>query len=145
VDVLESFSSIQARIQAYQQNQKNKENAQDAIDKYANQPSQLLPFDTHPPAEQSQITLPMHFTDYLTLVAWTGQAIRDDKKGAIPAHITPILQRLAIDEKEWLMSVVAYKITIIKFPKLLIITFGRNHMKLPHCGHNKIGLCQIII
>jgi len=99
------FTSIQARIQAYQQKQKNKENSQDAIDKYANQPSQLLPFDTHPQAEQSQMTLPMNFTDYLTLVEWTGQAIRDDKKGAIPAHITPILQRLAIDEKEWLMSV----------------------------------------
>jgi len=36
---------------------------------------------------------------------WTGRAIRDDKKDAIPAHITSILQRLAIDEKEWLMSV----------------------------------------
>jgi len=47
----------------------------------------------------------MNFTDYLTLVEWTGQAIRDDKKGAILAHITRILQRLAIDEKEWLMSV----------------------------------------
>ena len=47
----------------------------------------------------------MNFTDYLALVEWTGQAIRDDKKGAIPAHITPILERLAIDEKEWLMSV----------------------------------------
>jgi len=99
------FTSIQERIQAEQQNRKNKAKQQEDLDKYANQPSQLLPFDGHPDEDDTQITLPMNFTDYLTLVEWTGQAIRDDKKGAIPAHITPILQRLAIDEKEWLMSV----------------------------------------
>jgi len=49
--------------------------------------------------------LPMNFTDYLTLVEWTGQAIWDNKKGAIPLHLSPILQRLAIDQEEWLVSV----------------------------------------
>jgi len=99
------FTSIQARIQADQQNQKNKAKSQEIRDKYANQPRQLLPFDTPPDEEETQVILPMNFTDYLTLVEWTGQAIRDDKKGAIPAPITPILQRLAIDESQWLNSV----------------------------------------
>jgi len=93
------FTSIQERIQAYQQNQKN------STDKYSEQPSQLLPFGAHPTQDDDQMTLPMNLIDYLTLVEWTGQAIRDDKKGAIPAHITPILRRLSIDESQWLNSV----------------------------------------
>jgi len=35
-------------------------------------------------------------TDYLELVDWAGRAIRSDKKGAIPPHIPPILERLHI-------------------------------------------------
>jgi len=65
---------------------------------------------------------------------------------ALSNHYHLILHVNLDQSKQWSdREVVAYKITIIKFPKLLIITFGRNHMKLPHCGHNKIGLCQIII
>ena len=40
--------------------------------------------------------------DYLTLVDYTGRVIRDDKRGAIPQHLPPILQRLHIDQKTWL-------------------------------------------
>jgi len=75
------------------------------LHKCSEQPSQLLPFGAHPTQDDDQMTLPMNLIDYLTLVEWTGQAIRDDKKGAIPAHITPILQRLSIDESQWLNSV----------------------------------------
>ncbi len=70
------------------------------MDKYANQPCQLLPLSAHPDEDDIQITLPMNFTDYLTLVEWTSQPIRDDKKGAIPIHLTPILQRLTMDESQ---------------------------------------------
>ena len=34
--------------------------------------------------------------DYLQLVEWTGRAIRNDKRGAIPQHLPPLLQRLGI-------------------------------------------------
>jgi len=46
--------------------------------------------------------LPFHLPDYLELVNWTGQAIRDDKRGAISQDLPPILQRLGIDEQAWL-------------------------------------------
>jgi len=59
-----------------QQNQKN------STDKYSEQPSQLLPFDTHPDNDDTTVTLPMNLIDYLTL----GQAILDDKKEAIPSQ-----------------------------------------------------------
>lgn len=40
--------------------------------------------------------------DYLELVDWCGRAVREDKRGAIPENIPPILQRLRIDPDEYL-------------------------------------------
>ena len=46
--------------------------------------------------------LPFQLTDYLELVDWTGRSIRENKRGVIPGHLPPILQRLQIDPKHWL-------------------------------------------
>jgi len=44
-----------------------------------------------------------HVPDYLELVSWTGQAVREDKRGAIPEDLPPILDRLGIDgQGAWL-------------------------------------------
>ncbi len=43
--------------------------------------------------------------DYLELVDWTGRAIREDKRGAIPESIPPILERLRIDPVHFLRHV----------------------------------------
>jgi REP element-mobilizing transposase RayT len=40
--------------------------------------------------------IPFSFTDYLELVDWTGRAVREDKRGHIPANLPPILERLNI-------------------------------------------------
>ena len=40
--------------------------------------------------------------DYLQLVDWTGRAVRDDKRGAIPADMQPIFQRMGLNQEEWL-------------------------------------------
>ena len=40
--------------------------------------------------------------DYLELVDWTGRAIREDKRGAIPEQVPAILCRLHIDRDTWL-------------------------------------------
>lgn len=42
------------------------------------------------------------FQDYLNLVDFTGRAVRDDKRGAIPNQLPPILQRLDINLSDWL-------------------------------------------
>ena len=34
---------------------------------------------------------------------WTGRVIREDKRGAIPQSALPILERLQLTEKEWLL------------------------------------------
>jgi hypothetical protein len=48
------------------------------------------------------LCLPFRLEDYLELVDWTGRILRDDKRGAIPAHLPPILERLNIDPRYWL-------------------------------------------
>jgi len=45
---------------------------------------------------------PLSLDDYLTLVDETGRLIRSDKRGAIPAHLAPILARLDLDLDIWL-------------------------------------------
>ncbi|MEW8554009.1 MAG: hypothetical protein AB2593_18725 [Candidatus Thiodiazotropha sp.] len=39
---------------------------------------------------------------------WAGRAIREDKSGAIPTELAPILERLNIDPEAWLDSVKNY-------------------------------------
>ena len=46
--------------------------------------------------------LPFRLADYLELVDWTGRVLRENKKGAIPADLPPILERLQIDPRYWL-------------------------------------------
>jgi REP element-mobilizing transposase RayT len=49
--------------------------------------------------------LPMSLDDYLRLLDWTGRELRADKRGAIPAELRPILERLAINADTWLDTV----------------------------------------
>ena len=44
----------------------------------------------------------MRLTDYLELVDGTGRILRGDKRGAISANADSILNRLNIDEDDWL-------------------------------------------
>ncbi len=41
------------------------------------------------------------FKDYLELLDFTGRTIRDDKCGHIDERFPPILQRLNIEQKDW--------------------------------------------
>jgi len=46
--------------------------------------------------------IPILEKDYITLVDWTGRSIRENKRGSIPAHIPPILERINMTQYEWL-------------------------------------------
>jgi len=65
------------------------------------QPLELLPF-AGGERQDGPKGLPFHLPDYLELVNWTGQAVRDDKRGAISQDLPPILERLGIDGQAWL-------------------------------------------
>ncbi len=47
----------------------------------------------------------MTLDEYIDLVDWTGRKLLDNKRGAIPAHLSPILLRLNVEEKRWLNTV----------------------------------------
>jgi hypothetical protein len=47
--------------------------------------------------------LPFRLSDYLNLVDWTGRIIREDKRGAIPEELPPILERLQMDPQYWIL------------------------------------------
>ena len=49
--------------------------------------------------------LPISLDDYLKLLDWTGRQVRQDKKGAIPSELAPILQRLHINADNLLETV----------------------------------------
>lgn len=46
--------------------------------------------------------LPIRFVDYVALLDATGRIIREGKRGAIPAHLAPILDRLGINRSLWI-------------------------------------------
>lgn len=79
------YTAVQARIQAIQGQ---------------TPPLPLLPFEDQP--ETAENPLPYYLRHYLELVDWTGRAVRDNKRGAIPAELEPILDRLGFDESSWL-------------------------------------------
>lgn len=60
----------------------------------------LLPFVGNSRANMPK-GLPFKLSDYLELVDWTGRILRDDKRGAIPENVPPILEQLNIDPKHW--------------------------------------------
>ncbi len=65
------------------------------------QPTALLPFVGNPREEMPK-GLPFRLSDYLELVDWTGRARREDKRGAIPGNVPPVLEQLQIDSRYWL-------------------------------------------
>jgi hypothetical protein len=45
--------------------------------------------------------LPIQVEHYLMLLDWTGRELRADKRGAIPDHLAPILDRLGLNRSNW--------------------------------------------
>ena len=52
-------------------------------------------------APRESDALPFSLEDYLQLVDWSGRAVREGKRGAIPAHLPPILRRLGIQTEAY--------------------------------------------
>jgi len=48
--------------------------------------------------------LPFYLSDYLELVDWTGRAFRIDKSGKIPKQLPPILHRLGLKPRTWIVQ-----------------------------------------
>ena len=74
----------------------------EALEENGQQPSQLASFVGNP-REPMPTGLPFHLKDYIQLVEVTGKVIRSDKRGHIDQQLPPILERLNITSKDWLI------------------------------------------
>lgn len=101
-DTLEAsdFTSIQDRLQLLAKQLKQPK----SINK-TQQPKHLMPFKTTSKHQHSKPTIDFTLKDYIDLVDSTGRVIREDKRGAIPPKILPILTRLQLNPKEWINMV----------------------------------------
>jgi REP element-mobilizing transposase RayT len=98
------FTSIQERIRHYHKQLKKKGNASKT---QLSAPKGILPF-TGGEHQDKKLGLPFSLADYLELTDWAGRAIREDKAGAIPTRLSPILERLNINPEAWLDTVQNY-------------------------------------
>ena len=48
-------------------------------------------------------------SEYLELADWTGRAMAAGKRGVIPEHLPPILERLNIDARQWFFMTVQFE------------------------------------
>ena len=53
--------------------------------------------------------LSMGLGDYLQLLDWTGRQIRSDKRGAMPANLEPLFERLGISTEVWVDCVLNFR------------------------------------
>ena len=82
------YTSIQTRLG---HNQRSTSSIRDALLEFMG--------DTQ---EYGDKRLPISENDYFALVDWTGRCVREDKRGSIPNHIPPILERINMTQHEWL-------------------------------------------
>ncbi|VAW63157.1 hypothetical protein MNBD_GAMMA09-609 [hydrothermal vent metagenome] len=68
---------------------------------YKIQPRCLFPFVGNPRDDMPE-GLPFELTDYIELVEDTGQQLRLGKRGKIDSSLSPILERLNFEAKNWL-------------------------------------------
>ena len=92
------YTSIQARIPAHQSPDSERDQTQSETPQTTVKLVELIG-DEH--KEQPE-GIAFSYPDYLELVDWTGRAVRDDKIGAMPDNLPPILSRLGIEQPAWL-------------------------------------------
>ena len=64
---------------------------------------ELMPFQPRGAVAEADIsaTLPFDFEDYLQLLDWSGQRLREDKRGAIPTAYPPLIDQLGMTPAGW--------------------------------------------
>lgn len=118
-DVVEAdFTSMQQRLFYYSQSQGIEARAPETLIEHINAQEKikeslnlqdlpaaaLMAFDGSVHTDINR-ALPFSLQDYFTLVDTTGRCIREDKKGFIPAHLAPLLQRLGVAPTAWINQV----------------------------------------
>ena len=95
------FTSVQQRIKAVKLNKPTNKSDEISTETKLVQPGALLPFSGCLDRE-SGVDIPFDLLDYLQLIDWTGREIKADKRGAIPRNLSPIFERLGLNQDDWL-------------------------------------------
>lgn len=93
------FTSIQDRLRAISKQVKTEIN--ECSINASVQPKHLMPFSS----TIAEVGIDFSLAEYIQLVDSTGRVIREDKRGAIPEDIAPILTRLHLNPRTWLKMV----------------------------------------
>jgi len=104
------FTSLYARIKATKPTSIRDKIKKSNTPSTQPKPKGLLPFTGGESMKSPENSLPYDFLDYLALVDWTGRAVREDKRGAIPDHLAPILLRLGIEPGNWIETVCHFEV-----------------------------------
>ena len=88
------FTAIQERLRQVAESQQFA--TPESPDPVIQQPADLLPFTGDEPLDIAT-GIAFALPHYLQRVDWTGSAVRDDKRGAIPSEIQPIVQRMGLN------------------------------------------------
>jgi REP element-mobilizing transposase RayT len=94
------FTSIQDRIRAIQGGTRSVPDRETETAGPAIKPS-LMAFAEVEKEGRPDPELPFSLQDYLELADWTGRAVRNDKRGFIPADRPRILDRIGISDNQW--------------------------------------------
>jgi len=72
------------------------------------QPQSAIPLKPFIASIHTDEGLPFSLKDYLELTNWTGRIVRPDKRGFIKPDTPKILQKLALDEGNWLETLMSF-------------------------------------
>ena len=92
------YTSIQQRI--LEQRMCDSEDAQALPEDLRSAIGKLMPFSDQNSADPER-AIPYEIADYLELVDWSGRAIVHGKRGSIPEHLPPILERLKVNRQHY--------------------------------------------
>lgn len=103
-------TSIQQRLQELTKRgvdrpktkQSNRELKPTRFDSVGRRKPILMPFNKGIELKDNEKAIAFSLKDYSELLDWTGRALRDDKKGAIPEKAPPILERLGLTSQQWI-------------------------------------------
>lgn len=134
--ITSDFTSIQARIVAYQQSTKKAKRPPDnATTRLAvKQPKSLIPFG----GSQDRKTIAFTLYDYLELADWSARAISPQKPGAISDKDPKLLDYLGINQDAWIEVVKNFRRHYSNFAgsKAALQECANKH---DHCWYKGVG------
>ena len=80
--------------------------------------------------------LPLPLEQYLALLDWTGRQARRDKRGQIPAELSPILERLQLSGETWVE-------TVLNFGRWFHRAVGRADSLAAEAGVVAVSGCRV--